>query len=314
MGGKKTSQAVRTKKESFWQNMFRHKGLYFMALPGFLWFVLFRYVPLAGSVIAFMDYDIYKGIGGSKFVGLKHFSHFFKFPEFGQIFRNTAILGAYDVLIVFPIPILLAILMNEVRNAKYKKAVQTAVYVPHFLSWVIIGGIFTTLLSPNTGIINNVRQLLGLDSVYYMASEKHIRGILVIASIWKEMGWSSIVYLAAIAGIDPALYEAAEIDGANRFKRMLHITLPTILPIIMTMLLLKIGNFMEIGFEKTNSFMNSMNQGRIDVFDTFVYRYGLQNLQYSYATAVGLFKSVVGITLLFISNALSKKTTEQSVI
>lgn len=311
---KGSSVAAELKKDSLWQSICKHKGLYLMALPGFIWFVLFKYVPLVGAVIAFMDYDIYKGIGGSKFVGFKHFAHFFQFPEFGQIFRNTAILGAYDVLIVFPIPIILAILMNEVRNAKYKKAVQTAVYVPHFLSWVIIGGIFTTLLSPNTGVINNLRQMLGLDSIYYMASEKHIRGILVIASIWKEMGWSSIVYLAAIAGIDPALYEAAEIDGANRFKRMLHITLPTILPIIMTMLLLKVGNFMEIGFEKTNSFMNSMNQESIDVFDTFVYRYGLQNLQYSYATAVGLFKSVVGITLLFVSNALSKKTTQQSII
>lgn len=314
MRKEKTASAARGKKGSLWHSMFRHKGLYLMALPGFLWFVLFKYVPLVGSVIAFMDYDIFKGIWNSKFVGLKHFSHFFKFPEFGQIFRNTAILGAYDVLIVFPIPIILAILLNEVRNAKYKKAVQTAVYVPHFLSWVIIGGIFTTLLSPNTGILNNIRQMLGLNSIYYMASEKHIRGILVIASIWKEMGWSSIVYLAAIAGIDPALYEAAEIDGANRLKRMLHITLPTILPIIMTMLLLKIGNFMEIGFEKTNSFMNSMNQDSIDVFDTFVYRYGLQNLQYSYATAVGLFKSIVGITLLFLANAFSKRTTKQSII
>ena len=311
---KKRSPVAGTKKESLWQSICKHKGLYFMALPGFIWFILFKYIPLAGSVIAFMDYDIYKGIGGSKFAGLKHFEHFFKFPEFGEVFRNTAILGAYEVLIVFPIPIVLAILMNEVRNAKYKKAVQTAVYVPHFLSWVIIGGIFTTLLSPNTGVINNFRQMLGLDSIYYMASEKHIRGILVIASIWKEMGWSSIVYVAAIAGIDPALYEAAEIDGANRFRRMLNITLPTILPIIMTMLLLKVGNFMEIGFEKTNSFMNSMNQGRIDVFDTFVYRYGLQNLQYSYATAVGLFKSIVGIILLFISNAISRKTTDQSII
>lgn len=314
MRKEKTASAARGRKGSLWHSMFRHKGLYLMALPGFLWFVLFKYVPLVGSVIAFMDYDIFKGIWNSKFVGLKHFSHFFKFPEFGQIFRNTAILGAYDVLIVFPIPIILAILLNEVRNAKYKKAVQTAVYVPHFLSWVIIGGIFTTLLSPNTGILNNIRQMLGLNSIYYMASEKHIRGILVIASIWKEMGWSSIVYLAAIAGIDPALYEAAEIDGANRLKRMLHITLPTILPIIMTMLLLKIGNFMEIGFEKTNSFMNSMNQDSIDVFDTFVYRYGLQNLQYSYATAVGLFKSIVGITLLFLANAFSKRTTKQSII
>ena len=311
---KRSSVAAGSKKDSLWQSVCKHKGLYLMGLPGVIWVVLFKYVPLAGTVIAFMDYDIYKGISGSKFAGFKHFAHFFQFPEFGQIFRNTAILGTYDVLIVFPIPIILAILMNEVRNAKYKKAVQTAVYVPHFLSWVIIGGIFTTLLSPNTGVINNFRQMLGLDSIYYMASEKHIRGILVIASIWKEMGWSSIVYLAAIAGIDPALYEAAEIDGANRFKRMLNITLPTILPIIMTMLLLKVGNFMEIGFEKTNSFMNSMNQGRIDVFDTFVYRYGLQNLQYSYATAVGLFKSVVGITLLFISNTLSMKTTQQSII
>ena len=161
---KGSSVAAGLKKDSLWQSICKHKGLYLMALPGFIWFVLFKYVPLAGAVIAFMDYDIYKGIGGSTFVGFKHFAHFFQFPEFGQIFRNTAILGACDVLIVFPIPIILAILMNEVRNAKYKKAVQTAVYVPHFLSWVIIGGIFTTLLSPNTGVINNLRQMLGLDS------------------------------------------------------------------------------------------------------------------------------------------------------
>ncbi len=215
MDTKRASGTAGRKKENFWQNMFKHKGLYLMAFPGIIWFVLFQYVTLAGSVIAFMDYDIYKGIGGSKFAGLKHFAHLFKFPEFGQIFRNMAILGACDVLIVFPIPILLAILMNEVRGAKYKKAVQTVVYVPHFLSWVIIGGIFTTLLSPNTGIINYIRQMMGMDSIYYMASEKHIRGILVIASIWKEIGWSSIIYLAAIAGIDPALYEAALIPAGN---------------------------------------------------------------------------------------------------
>lgn len=307
-------QPKETVKVGLLTSMRKHKGLYLMALPGFVWFVLFKYIPLCGSVIAFMDYDIFKGIFRSSFVGLKHFQHFFRFPEFKQIFLNTAILGTYDLLIAFPIPIILAVLMNEVRSTSYKKVVQTAVYVPHFLSWVIIGGVFTTLLSPNTGVINYIRQILGMEPIYFMASEKYIRGLLVLAGIWREIGWGSIVYLAAISGIDPSLYEAAEMDGANRFRRMLSITIPSILPIIMTMLLLKIGNFMEIGFERTFSFMNSMNQGKIDIFDTFVYRYGLQNLQYSYATAVGLFKSCIGISLLFIANFVSRKLTKQSII
>lgn len=296
------------------QNIRKHKGLYLMVIPGLIWFILMKYIPLGGSVIAFMDYDIYNGIMGSSFVGLKHFKHFFSFQEFWQIFSNTAILGAYDIVIAFPIPIILAILMNELRSLRYKKVVQTAVYVPHFLSWIIIGGIFTSLLSPNTGVVNYIRELFGLEPIYFMASEDYSRMIVVVAGIWKETGWSSIVYLAAISGIDPSLYEAAEVDGANRFRKMISITLPSILPIIMTMLLLKIGHFMDIGFERTFSFMNSMNQDTIDIFDTFVYRYGLQNLQYSYATAVGLFKSCIGIALLFIANKVSKKLTYESII
>lgn len=296
------------------RNSGKWKGLYLMAIPGFIWFILFKYIPLSGSIIAFMDYNIYEGIFQSTFVGLEHFKHFLQFPEFKQIFINTAVLGAYELFIAFPIPIILAILMNELRNIHYKKIIQTAVYVPHFLSWVIIGGIFATLLSPNTGIVNYIREWFGLEPIYFMASDEYSRAIVVLAGIWKETGWGSIVYLAAIAGIDPALYEAAEVDGANRFRRMISITLPSILPIIMTMLLLKVGHFMEIGFEKTFSFMNSMNQSKIDIFDTFVYRYGLQNLQYSYATAVGLFKSCIGIALLFVANTVSKKLTKQSII
>ena len=305
MKKEKAAMADVNSKRSLWYSMRRHKGLYLMALPGIIWFIMFKYVPLAGSVIAFMDYDIYKGIWGSKFVGLKHFAHFFRFPEFGQIFRNTAILGAYDVLIVFPIPIFLALLMNEVRNAKYKKAVQTAVYVPHFLSWVIVGGIFTTLLSPNTGIVNNVRQMMGLDSVYYMASEKHIRGIMVLASIWKGMGWSSIVYLAAISGIDPALYEAAEIDGASGWKRDWYISIPMLKPAIITNVLLNVAfclrtfeyPFLMTGGGPATSTMN---------LSLYIYKEMMNANRYGISMVAGLATVVLGVIIMGVINTIGK--------
>ncbi len=299
---------------NFRRNFSKHKALYWMALPGMLWYIIFRYVPLGGSIIAFQNYNIFNGIFKSEFIGFAHFLHFFRFPEFWQILNNNLLLGLYDLVIAFPIPIVLALMLNELTGKYFKRFTQTMVYIPHFLSWIIIGGIFIAILSPNDGVVAYFMRLFGLKPIYFMADPRYIRGIIIGAGIWRDAGWGMIVYLAAIAGINPSLYEAAEMDGAGKFRQVLSITLPSIFPIILVMLLLKIGHFLDFGFERVYALMNPMNQQKADIFDTYVYRAGLMQMQYAYATAVGLFKSVIGFGLLLISNTVSKKLTGSGII
>nr|WP_240688967.1 ABC transporter permease subunit [Ammoniphilus sp. YIM 78166] len=280
-----------------------------MALPGLIWFAVFRYIPMGGSIIAFQDYNVFKGITGSPFVGLKHFQHFIQFPEFLQILKNTLLINLYDILFAFPAPIILALLLNEVGKMAFKRTIQTIVYMPHFLSWVIIGGIFINLLSPETGLVNHFIKALGYDPIYFMAKTEYIRSILVGSGVWRDVGWGTIIYLAAIAGINPSLYEAAAVDGASRLRQVFVITLPSLLPTIMILFLLQIGNFLDFGFERVWVFMNGLNRENADIFDTYIYRAGLLNAQFSYTTAIGLFKSVVGLILLVTCNKLSKKLT-----
>jgi putative aldouronate transport system permease protein len=283
--------------------------LYMISLPGLLYFVLFKYIPLFGSAIAFQNYNIFKGITGSPWVGFAQFQRMFEYNEFLSILKNTVLIGLYDLVFAFPVPIILAILLNEIRSSVYKRLVQTVVYMPHFLSWVIVSGIIVGLLSPTTGMVNNVLGVFHIEPIYFLGENSFIRTILIGSGVWKESGWGTIIYLAAIAGINPELYEAAEIDGAGRFRQVMSITLPSILPVIAILFLLHIGRFLDFGFERVFVFLNPLNSENGEILDTYVFRAGLIDRQYSYTTAIGLFKSCVGLLLITLGNTFSKKLT-----
>jgi putative aldouronate transport system permease protein len=300
----------RTAAQQFFHKLRSQWMLYTMILPGVIYFIVFKYVPLLGSVIAFQDFQILNGILKSPWVGFKHFEFMFAYPNIVVVLKNTLLLGTYQLVFGFPAPILLAILLNEMRLAFLKKTVQTLFYLPHFLSWVIVGGLIFELLSLG-GFVNTVRLWLGEEPVLYMQRESFFRLIVVLSSIWKEIGWGAIIYLAAIAGINPSLYEAAKVDGANRFVQTLYITLPSLLPTIIILLLLKIGHFLELGFDHIYVLLTPSTIAVGDIIDTYVYRAGILEGQYSFTTAVGLFKSVVGFLLLYGCNYISKKTTQQ---
>ncbi|WNQ12789.1 ABC transporter permease subunit [Paenibacillus aurantius] len=293
-------------KRSF---IMKHWPLYAISIPGLLYFIIFKYIPLFGSVIAFQDYNIFKGIRGSKWVGLEHFQRMFEYHEFLMILKNTLLIGLYDLVFAFPIPILLALLLNEIRFHGYKRVVQTVIYMPHFLSWVIVGGVVVALLSPSTGVVNHSLGWFGIEPIYFLGENSYIRTILIGSGIWKDSGWGTIIYLAAIAGINPDLYEAAEMDGAGKFRQVMAITVPSILPVITILFLLHIGRFLDFGFERVFVFLNSLNSENGEILDTYVYRAGLVDRQYSYTTAIGLFKSIVGLVLIVAGNSLSKKAS-----
>ena len=286
--------------------MKKYWSYYIMVLPGIIFFAAFKYVPLAGSVIAFQDYSIFEGLANSPFVGLKHFQALLKHPDFFRVFSNTLILGLCRILFLFPIPVLLSLLINEVKGKHIKKSIQTAVYIPYFLSWVIVGGLVFDILGIG-GVFNNVRGFLGLQPKLVMQMESWFRPIYIIASIWKEAGWGTVIYMAAISGIDPALYEASMIDGASRPQQIRHVTLPLLIPTVLTLFLLNIGSFLELGFEQIYNLLTPMTYSVGDVFDTYVYRVGIQQAQYSYTTAVGLFQSVIGFILVVSFNKLANK-------
>lgn len=292
--------------------MWKYKALYLISLPGLLFFVLFKYVPLLGSVIAFQNYNLFAGVTKSPWVGLEHFERMFSHYDFLKILRNTLLLGTYDILFAFTAPIVLALLLNEVRLVLYKKIIQTIFYAPHFLSWVIVSGIFVGILSPSSGIVNVILGWFGVEPIYFLGEDSYIRSVLVGSGLWRDVGWGTIIYLAALAGINPDLYEASNIDGAGRWRQTLSITLPALLPVITILFLLKIGDFLDYGFERVFVFQNPLNIQSSEILDTYIYKAGLQQLQYSYATAIGLFKSVVGLFLIAIANTISKKATGES--
>ncbi len=291
----------------------KYRMLYIMVIPGILYFILFKYVPLLGNVIAFQDYNIFKGIFHSAWVGLKNFKILFEYGDFLPILKNTIVINLYDLLFGFTAPLILALVINDISNAWFRKGVQQIVYLPHFLSWTILGGIvITQLLSPSQGLVNLVLKGMGLEPIYFMTEASMARAIVVLAGIWKDMGWGTVVYLAAMTAISPSLYESASLDGAGKFKQLIYITLPGIVPVIITLFLLRIGHFLDFGFERIWVFQNASNVSVLEIFDTYIYKAGLQQGRYSYTTAVGLFKSVVGFLLLYGGNMLSRKTTGES--
>lgn len=300
----------RPKKASY---IIKHWPIYSMIIPGLLFFIVFKYIPLGGSIIAFQDYNVFDGIAGSKFVGAKHFLNLFTYPEFYRIFKNTLLISIYQLVFGFPAPIILALLLNEVHKAVFKRTIQTVLYLPHFLSWVIVGGLVISLLSPSTGLVNAIVKMFGGDPVFFMQEPSYFRTIVVTSGVWKEVGWGTIIYLAAMAGVNPDLYEAAEVDGAGKLRQMWNITLPCLLPTIMVMLLLRIGSILDLGFEQIYSMLNPLVTETGEVFDTYIYRIGLLGGQFSYTTAIGLFKSVIGFILLVGANIISKRTTGSSI-
>ena len=291
----------------------KYSGLFIMLAPGLIWFFIFRYVPMYGIIIAFKKYLPLKGILASQWVGVANFARMLNTDLFIRAFINTLVLSLLRLFISFPSVIIFALLLNEIRNGRFKKSVQTISYLPHFVSWVVIGGVVRELLSADFGLVNWIITLLGGEQINFMISPRYFRGILIVASLWKGIGWGSIVYLAAISGVDPQLYEAAAMDGAGRLRRVLSITVPSIFPIIVILFILRVGHMMEAGFDEVFNLYNPLVYSVADIIDTYAYRVGLINFDYSYATAIGLFKNVIGIILLLLTNAVSKKISDEGV-
>ncbi|MEV5026915.1 sugar ABC transporter permease [Paenibacillus sp. LPE1-1-1.1] len=297
------------KENRYLVNMRKYWMLYVMILPGIIYYLVFKYLPLAGSVIAFQDYQIFKGMLSSSWVGLDNFKFIFTYEDFYLVLRNTATIALYQLVFGFPAPIILALLFNEVRLMLAKRVMQSLFYLPHFLSWVVVGGIVFELLS-SQGVINMMRGWFGQETILFMQEQRYFRAIVVISGIWKDVGWGTIIYLAAIAGINPSLYEAAVMDGANRWKQTIHITLPTMFPTILVLFLLNIGNFLELGFDQIYNLLTPMTYSVGDIIETYVYRAGVLQGQYSVTTAIGLFQSVIGFVLLWIFNRMARKTEQ----
>ncbi|MDR2185406.1 MAG: ABC transporter permease subunit [Treponema sp.] len=295
---------------SFWKD----RWMYLLLLPGIVYYVLFAYKPMWGVFFAFQNYSVSKGFTGSPWVGFEHFHRFFTSLWFGRLFRNTIVLALLNLVFFFPAPIILALLLNEVRNHVFKRAVQSLTYLPHFLSWVVIVSIFQNLLTLEGGVINEFLKNTGHSPVPFLQIPGWFRPLVLLEILWKEIGWGTIIFLAALASIDVSLYEAAIVDGASHWDRLWHITLPSIKPTIIVMLILRLGSFMNTGFEQIYLMTNSMNRDVAEVFDTYVYRVGVQDGQFSYSTAVGLFKSVIGLALILISDRLAKKVGEDGIL
>lgn len=292
------------------QYLNKKKYLYLMLVPCVIYFVLFHYVPMYGILMAFKDFDFGKGIWNSPWVGLENFRYMFSLPDFYSVLGNSLTLSLLRLLFGFPMPLLLALMINEIRMVKFKKTVQTIIYLPHFISWVVIGGILVNFLSPTWGVVNKILGSFGADPVFFMADERYFKWMVVLSSIWKEAGWGTILYLAALTAINPELYEAARIDGASRFQQLCRITLPCIVPTIITLFILRTGTIMNNGFEQILVLQNSQNLSVSEVFETYTYRVGIIGGRYSFATTVGLFTSLIGTVLIVCTNRISKMMGE----
>lgn len=294
------------------RRVWRARWYYIFMIPGILYFLIFKIAPMWGVLMSFQDYQPSLGLMKSNWVGFKHFERLFLSPDFWKLFRNTFILAFYNLVIYFPITIILALLLNEVRHELYKRTVQTLVYIPHFLSWVVVAGI-TYLLLGSEGLINKAGELLGQARIDFLYATEWFRPLIMLQIIWKDGGWGTIILLAALAGVNVSLYEAAKIDGASRLRMMWHITLPGIRSVIVILLILRLGHFMDLGFEQIYLMLNPLNREVGEVFDTYVFRVGIQQGQFSYSAAVGLFKSAIGLLLVWLANKVAKKFGEEGI-
>ncbi len=286
--------------------------LYFLILPVIIYFFIFKYIPIYGVQIAFRDFLSTQGFFGSPWVGLKHFIRFFNSYNCWEIIRNTLGISIYQTLVGFPMPILLALMINEVRIKLFKKTIQTVTYIPHFLSTVVVVGMLTTFLSPQTGMVNHMIAALGGKPVYFMAEPAWFKTLYVFSGIWQNTGWSSIIYMATLANIDTEMYEAAIIDGAGRIKRIIYMTVPCLVPTAVILLIMEVGHIMDVGFEKVFLMQNTLNIGVSEIISTYVYTTGITSSQFSYSAAIGLFNSVVNFILLIGVNYISRRLTDTS--
>ncbi len=302
-----------TRIEDDVRRLIRFRHLFLLMLPALLYFILFRYLPLYGVIIAFKDYKVKLGIMQSPWVGLDNFRRVFSGTTFFAVFRNTAVLSFYKLLFGFPAPIILALMLNEVKSIRYKKVVQTFTYMPHFLSWVVIAGMFVMVLSPSTGIVAHVFRFLGLEPVYFLGNPNWFRPTLVFAHIWQSMGYNSVIFLAAITGISPSLYESAMMDGASRMQRIRFITLPSIKNVVVILLILRSGEIIYDDFEQVYNFLNDAVLSKGDVISTYVYRIGLERMKYSYAATVDFSRNIIALLLVMMTNFIAKRFGEEGI-
>lgn len=296
------------KKKNLFRRMLDYKHIYIILLPTLLYYLIFKYIPMFGNVIAFQDYKITRGVFESEFVGFKNFVEFLTNYKFFELLRNTISINVLNLVLGFPAPILLALLLNEVKNLRFKKSVQTITYMPHFISTVVVSSLLLTFLSSD-GLFNGLREIFGADKISFMTEPKYFHMIYVLSGIWQGIGWNSIIYISAISSVSQELYEAATIDGASRFKQALHVTLPGIRETIIILLIMNIGQMLSLGYEKIILLYNPSIYETADVISTYVYRRGLLEGDYSYSAAVGMFNSVINFALLMTSNAISKKVS-----
>ena len=300
------------KKSSFkWKNVWKNWQLYLLIFPVIAYYIVFHYVPLYGVQIAFKDFISNLGIWDSPWVGWKHFERFFNSFYFERLIINTVLIGVLTLIISFPIPIIIALMLNEVQSLRYKKFVQTVLYAPHFLSTVVVVGMLLLFIKPD-GLVNQIIMLFGGTPIDFITRPEWFKPLYIISDVWQTMGWSSIIYIAALAAVDPAQLEAARIDGASRIQRIIHVNIPTILPTIIILFILNAGSVMAVGFEKVFLMQNSLNLSSSDVISTFVYRSGILDAQYSFSAAVGLFNSIINFILLVMVNRVAKKMSETS--
>ena len=300
------------KRPSIFADVVKNRYLYLLFLPVAVWYILFCYVPMYGIIIAFKNLDVFVGIRKSPWVGFLYFEQFFKSVFFWRLIKNTLLISLYGLVFCFPAPIVLSLLFNELKDGVFKRASQTISYLPHFVSTVIIVSMFVEFLSPRTGLINNIIAMLGGDRVYFLGDPKYFRMLYTVMDIWRTVGWGTIIYLAALTGIDPTLYEAAVLDGCGRFRQTLHVTLPSIAPTIIIMLIFRMGQLLAVGSEAILLMYNPAIYETADVISTYVYRRGLVETQYSFAAAVGLFNALIGMALVSITNTISKRVSETS--
>ncbi|MEK3722545.1 ABC transporter permease [Paenibacillus sp. FSL H8-0034] len=309
---KVNNKTVTNIMSSFFKAILKYKFLYALMLPGIVWYIMYRYLPMFGLIIAFKEYNFALGIWDSPWVGMKYFNYLFSSSEFYTVLQNTVVINMYNLIFGFPAPIILALLLNEFKNMFFKRTIQTVIYFPHFLSWVVFGGIIIQFLSPNEGFVNQIIKYFGGDPIFFLTQSQYFRSILVVTNILKEAGWGTIIYLAALAGVEQEQYEAATVDGANRWQKLIHITLPGITNVIIIMLILKVGYLLDVGFEQIFIMYNPAVYDVSDVLSTYIYRVGIQDLRFSLTTALGLFQAVIGFILIYGVNSIAKKYSDVS--
>lgn len=309
LAGKK----IYIKPTGFWAKIYKHRYTYLLVMPGFLFFVVFKFGPMWGLILAFQNYNPYQGVMGSEWIGLENFKDLFNSTYFYLMLRNTLVINLLNIIFFFPIPIFLAIMLNEVRHDSFKKINQTIVYLPHFLSWVVIASITFFIFSADVGAINKVLGNLGFEPISFLTKNQFFWGLLTLQNIWKDAGWGTIIFLAAIAGVDPQRYEAAVIDGANRMRQIYHITLPAIRPTIIILLILRMGHMVDVGFEQVLLMMNPLVNNVAEVFDTYAYNQGVLRGRLSVGVTVGMFKGVVGLILIVIANQIAKRLGNEGI-